>query len=197
MSFELKNVTVSYGEHVVLDQISLKAEDNETLYILGDSGTGKITLLRVIAGLETLREGSVKRSGNKLSVVFQEPRLFPTQTVLENMESVRTREDADRDTKELLRLLDLTEAKDLYPQELSGGMQKRAAIARALSVHADIYVFDEPTGGQDKAHTEQIAAAIKTYTAGKTVLIATHDEYLQTLVNGNKLFILDAKCTRI
>ncbi len=191
---ELHNVTVAYGDHKVLDSVTLSVNSNEILYVLGPSGAGKTTLFRLITGLEVPTEGTVSKNGTTLSVAFQEPRLFPSLTVRDNILAVTNGRTNAADPDTLLRLLGLYEAKDLYPEELSGGMQKRASLARGLAVPADLYIFDEPTSGQDKTNTERIAQAILRYTKGKTVLIATHDEHLRHILPAKEIRIENGKC---
>jgi len=119
--------------------------------------------------------------------------LFPHLTVLENILAI----SPARQPEEILSLLDLTEAADKYPHQLSGGMKKRAGVARALAAKADIYLLDEPTAGQDAAHGAAVAEAIRRYTAGALTVIATHDESLLRSISGSTLHVENQNCSAV
>ena len=170
-SFE--NVSKSFGDTPVLENVSLSLEKGVPYALCGASGAGKTTLLRLLCRLDTPDSGKILLPDNcRFSYAFQEPRLFENVTVQTNMELVKP----DRSIADILAQLDLESSAHKYPSELSGGMQKRASLARALSVRADVYLIDEPTAGQDADHTESIIDAIRKYTADAICIVASHDE---------------------
>ncbi len=172
----IDSVFKAFGEKNIFTGVSLELSSESRYALVGPSGSGKTTLLRLIAKLDQPDNGQiVPVPGNPIiSYSFQEPRLFPSLTVKDNIELI----DPERDPEDLLLKLGLSEEADSLPVTLSGGMQKRAALARALSKEADIYLLDEPTGGQDREHANDIAYAITYYTQGSLCIVATHDSEL-------------------
>lgn len=149
------------AEFLALKEINLTVKDSEFVTILGPSGCGKTTLLRIIAGLETYSSGSASLNGelitgpgSKRGMVFQEYSLFPWKTVLGNvmfgplMKSM-SRKEAEAKASTYLDLVGLSDFKNSYPYELSGGMKQRVAIARALANEPEIILMDEPFGALD------------------------------------------------
>ena len=145
----------------VLDHVSFDVKDKEFVCILGSSGCGKTTLLRLIAGLDTARSGSIILEGEeitgtspKVGFVFQEYSLFPWRTVIDNiafgleMRGV-SKEDRYTVAERYLNLINLTQFRDSYPSELSGGMRQRVAVARALTLDPVLLLMDEPFGALD------------------------------------------------
>lgn len=169
---ELENVCLSYGGVRVLHDCSLKMSEGDSMALMGPSGCGKTSLLRVIAGLQRPDSGSVRVRG-RISAVFQEPRLFPWMTAEENIRAVMNK---GADAGFWLEAVGLEEAAGKYPEELSGGMQQRIAICRALAYGGDLLLMDEPLKGLDRELKDRIAALIKRESRGKTLLVATHDE---------------------
>jgi len=149
------------GTFVALQDIKLTVKDGEFVTILGPSGCGKTTLLRIIAGLETYTSGtltlngqSIMGPGPKRGMVFQEYSLFPWKTVLGNvmfglLMQGSPQEDAKKKAGEYLDLVGLSDFKNSYPYELSGGMKQRVAIARALAGEPEVILMDEPFGALD------------------------------------------------
>ena len=135
---KIKNLTKKYGELTVYDNFNLELEDGEITCILGESGCGKTTLLNCIARL-TEYDGEI--SEVKCSYVFQSPRLVPNLTVAGNLKLIRKDEKAIDGILEKVRL---TDKKNAYPVELSGGQAQRAAIARAFLYDGDFILMDEP-----------------------------------------------------
>ena len=146
---------------VVLDHVSFDVKDMEFVCILGSSGCGKTTLLRMIAGLDTAVSGSIFLDGEeihgtnpKVGMVFQEYSLFPWRTVIDNiafgleMQGV-PRAERTRTAERYLNLVNLTQFRDSYPSELSGGMRQRVAVARALALDPVLLLMDEPFGALD------------------------------------------------
>ena len=174
---KLSDITKSFGERCVLSGVSLSLEKGDVAVLSGISGGGKTTLLRIAAGLEKADSGSAEKDGT-VAVVFAEARLFPSVSVLENVTCVMRgdkRENAKRAEK-LLSMLGLSDAKDLYPREISSGMAARVSIARALAYDADIYLLDEPLKSLDEALKMQVMQDLKEFFKTKAVLIISHDE---------------------
>ncbi|MEJ6784660.1 ABC transporter ATP-binding protein [Aminobacter sp. Piv2-1] len=195
----VRDLTVAFGDNVVLDKLSLDIRRGEILGFVGASGSGKSVLLRTILGLIRKQSGTIRLFGvdlekanelerlridMRLGVLFQHGALFSALTVLENVQ-VPMREYLDLPRKlmdELARLkIDLVglppDAADKYPSELSGGMIKRAALARALALDPDIVFLDEPTSGLDPigaAEFDELVAKMRD-TMGLTVYMVTHD----------------------
>ncbi len=166
---EFRNVSLAYDEHVVLDEVSFTVWPGELKLVLGESGGGKSTVIRLALGLEKpdsgevlidgeeitrLSEEDLDRIRNKLGVVFQEGALFDSLTVFENV-AFRLREhEENEDTIErkvngILEFVGLKDVADKLPSELSGGMKRRVAIARGVVDEPEIVFFDEPTTGLD------------------------------------------------
>ncbi len=173
----LKSVTKSYGDNVVIYDFTHTFTQGSKTAILGVSGRGKTTLLRLICGLEKCDKGTIISKAN-ISYVFQEPRLFPTSTVLDNIKCViKDAKTAEKKAYELLNAVELEKCAQLLPSELSGGMKQRIAIARALAYDADVYLFDEPFKGLDERLRDSIISLIKEKTKDKTLILVTHDKY--------------------
>jgi NitT/TauT family transport system ATP-binding protein len=163
---EIKNITRIFRkedapETLALDNVSLNVDDKEFVCFLGPSGCGKTTLLRIIAGLDTPDSGEIILDGTRITIpdskrgmVFQEYSLFPWRNVTENiifgpeMKGV-ARKKAIQDAEKYLELVGLTQFKDSFPYELSGGMRQRVAIARALANEPEVLLMDEPFGALD------------------------------------------------
>ena len=167
----------SFGEKLVINDLSFFIESGSTVLIKGASGSGKTTLLRILAGLTKADSGTVSGiDTRRTSFLFQEDRLFPWMTALQNVETVIKDKEKKPLAKELLSALGLGDQKDMssYPSELSGGMQRRVAIARALAYDFDVLILDEALRGLDEANIENTVSVIKHYTKGKTVISVTH-----------------------
>ena len=195
---EFRDVSKRFGERTVLNRVNLKIYENEITTIIGKSGTGKTVLLKHIIGLLKPDEGTILFAGRpvtamrgsewsdykrQVSYLFQHNALFDSMTVRENVAlpllqttSLSPKEVDDRVLKRL-KETELTEAMDKYPAELSGGMQKRAALARALVTDPRIVLFDEPTTGQDPIRKNVILSMIAQYRKrfGFTAVLISHD----------------------
>jgi ABC-type multidrug transport system ATPase subunit len=179
MSLILKNITKSFGKKVILDDLSYEFSEKGIFAILGESGVGKTTLLRIISGIDRKFIGQVIDGGiSKTAVCFQEHRLFKELTAIENLTEVSFKNPGEDDIKKarnlLLRLHFSEEEMELYPDELSGGMKQRIALARALLRDAPILILDEPTKELDAELVNTVLELIKEEGEKRLVLIVTH-----------------------
>ncbi len=171
MPIKCENLTKKYDGKLVLDRWTATISDTGVTAIMGPSGIGKTTLFRLLAGLEKADDGRITGlSGKKLSVVFQEDRLFPQLTVLKNLQV------AGDGAEKWLSRLGLSEAAQQYPEELSGGMKRRASIGRALCYNGDIFLLDEPFQGLDDSIKKDVMDILLELKAQKTILLITHDQ---------------------
>jgi len=152
---EFKNVTKSFGKRTILDAISFQLEDDRILAILGPSGIGKTTILRIAAGTLNPDAGEIRTDRQKIGFIFQEPRLLPWRTALANVTLVLKgnkmlsgKEQTEKATA-MLERLGLQGFLNYYPAQLSGGMRQRVAIARAFVLEPDLLLLDEPFTGLD------------------------------------------------
>ena len=166
----LKNISVRFDERQVLDNFSFTFPKKGVVLITGASGSGKTTLARVILGLITPNSGQVDTSGAEISVVFQEDRLVPSLTALQNVELVSNRVSA----QERLSQMGLTDADKLYPSELSGGMKRRVSVARALAFGGDVLLLDEAFAGVDDTLAKRIIEEICKEYKNKLIIAVTH-----------------------
>lgn len=153
-SIEVKNLSKSYGDKLVLNDVSFTVKRGETLAVIGPSGTGKSTLLRILSGLEEPDSGQVIIREEKLGMVFQYSALLNSYTIGENIgfalhDNDTTDEEKKRSVLEKLDIVGLEGYYDSMPDELSGGQQKRASFARAVVNEPEIIFYDEPTAGLD------------------------------------------------
>ncbi len=200
-AIEVQELTVSFNGKPVLQDVSFDIEEGEITVIAGASGSGKTVLLKTIIGLLTPEKGMVRIYGEDIStfnhrrwntvrqqigMVFQSNALFDSLSVWENVGFYlleRTRMPAGeirQKAKETLELVGLKESEDLLPSELSGGMQKRAALARTLLFNPKIILYDEPTAGLDPITAETSGDLILKLKSqlNSTALVASHDQNL-------------------
>lgn len=172
---ELTNITHRFDGHVVLERIDLTLDRKQRVALMGPSGIGKTTLLRIALGLLKPTEGTVENHFQRPTAVFQEPRLLPWRTAAENVNLVLEDSSATLPkARQTLKILGLGDALDKYPRELSGGMQQRVAIARALAAEGDLLVLDEPFKALDPALKEQVLTLVDQTPAA--ILLVTHEE---------------------
>ena len=173
---ELNNVSVSYGNTKVLQDFSMTVNKGEHIALMGSSGSGKTTVLKLIS--ERLRpiKGKVICRTDKIAYMFQEPRLVPWLTAAENVNLVLddTPETLPEAVKWLKRL-GLEDAFDKYPSELSGGMQQRVSLARTLAYDGELLLLDEPLSALDEEMADYILLLIKEFAKSKTIILVTHN----------------------
>lgn len=194
---KFQNVTKIYpNETVVLRDVSFEIKEGEFVSIVGKSGAGKTTLIRLILGLEKPTSGSIYFEGknvNELSSlelqkmrrriggIYQDYKLLPLKTVYENVAYImeiegKASEEIAQDVPKVLEIIGLKEKVNNFPRELSGGEQQRLAIARALVNYPDVIIADEPTGNLDPYNAYEVISLLqKINKAGKTVILSTHD----------------------
>ena len=195
---EFKNVSKTYknGTHA-LHNVNLEVKDGEFVYIIGPTGAGKSTLIKLLDGEEIPTNGNVIVNGTnvgklkkskvylyrrKIGVVFQDYRLLPEKTVFENVAYALEILDYPKDklrkrVRDVLKLVDLADKSSSKPNELSGGQQQRVAIARAISKKPEILIADEPTGNLDPIMTNEIVSLLERINKEEqtTILVVTHD----------------------
>lgn len=177
MEIRANNLFFSYGDQPVLQGVNLTLSSDRPVVLLGGSGMGKTTLLRLLAGLLQPQSGQIEgiRPDTRIAVMYQEDRLFPHLTVYKNLKLIRpgvTREEAAG----LLAELNLDSAVlDQMPRELSGGMRRRVALARTLLFEADMVLMDEPFQGLDVDTRRMALAAVRKYTQGRPMLLISHE----------------------
>lgn len=184
----LEHISKSYAETVVFRDFSVRLPLGETSVITGVSGCGKTTLLRLILGLETPDAGTITGVPARRAAVFQEDRLCPQLTALENVLLIAGRK-REREARDMLVRLGLGESLAVPAAELSGGMRRRCALARALCAEFDLLALDEPFKGLDEANRRAAMAAVRALSGDKTVLLVTHDAAEAEFFGGNRLSI--------
>ena len=190
---ELKNISKKFKDRQILSDFNLTVEENKILAIVGPSGGGKTTLLRMLAGLEKIDSGEIIYNGeslpidelekrNLLGFVFQDFQLFPHLTVLENLvlSPIKTmnmaKNDAEKKAITLLNKLGLEKQVNNYPISLSGGQKQRVALARAMMIEPKIIGYDEPTSALDpELRLEVEKLILQNRELGITQIVVTHD----------------------
>ena len=190
---ELKNISKKFKDKEILSNFNLKVEENKILAIVGPSGGGKTTLLRMLAGLESIDSGEIIFNGenlplnelekrNLLGFVFQDFQLFPHMTVLENLviSPIQTmgikKDEAEAKAIKLLEQLGLENHCNSYPHSLSGGQKQRVALARAMMIEPKIIGYDEPTSALDpELRLEVEKLILQNKKLGVTQIVVTHD----------------------
>lgn len=194
---EIKNVFKAFEGKEVHRGVSFGLREGETLGLLGPSGTGKSVLLRSLIGLDLIDEGEILYRGNridhlsereyckvrtKISYSFQNGALFDSISVFENVayplfEHTKLKETEIEDkVMKILELVNMADARDLMPSDLSGGMQKRVGLARSMALDPDILLYDEPTAGLDPINVEMVIDVMKKFKdQGFSGIFVTHD----------------------
>ena len=192
----VSNLSVSFDDNHVLDGFNLDLQSGDIFALLGDSGSGKSSALRFIAGLESASNGRVALDGNNLSLdgnhsvkpelreigmVFQDYALFPHMTVFQNIsfgiDYLSKKEKIER-VQALLELISLEGIEKKYPHQLSGGEQQRVSLARSLATSPKLLLLDEPFSSLDKSHRDQLVQEVRVILkkSGVTSILVTHDE---------------------
>ena len=207
---DVKHLSKSFGDHLVLDDISEHIAPGEKVVIIGPSGSGKSTFLRCLNLLETPTKGSITFQGTELTdpkvdidqmrrqmgMVFQHFNLFPNMTIRKNitLAPVRTKlmgqAQADDLATTLLRRVGLEEKADSYPNQLSGGQKQRIAIVRALAMQPKVMLFDEPTSALDPEMVGEVLEVMKQLAEeGMTMVVVTHEMGFAREVGSRVLFM--------
>lgn len=192
----VSNLSISFDESQVLEEFNLNVESGDIFALLGDSGSGKSSALRFIAGLENAKSGSVVLDGANLSLngahsvkpelreigmVFQDYALFPHMTVFQNIsfsiDHLSKKSKTEKVTS-LLELINLNGIEKKYPHQLSGGEQQRVSLARALANSPKLLLLDEPFSSLDKSHRDELVKDVRSILKNQLVtsILVTHDE---------------------
>ena len=211
---DVKNLSKSFGDHLVLDDISQHIYPGEKVVVIGPSGSGKSTFLRCLNLLETPSAGAITFQGTvitdpkvkidqvrqQMGMVFQHFNLFPNMTIRKNitLAPVRTglmkQEEADELAGSLLQRVDLTDKADAYPSQLSGGQKQRVAIVRALAMKPQLMLFDEPTSALDPEMVGEVLDVMKELARdGMTMVVVTHEMGFAREVGSRVLFMAGGK----
>lgn len=207
---DVKHLSKSFGDHLVLDDISEHIHPGEKVVVIGPSGSGKSTFLRCLNLLEIPTKGSITFDGTEITdpkvdidrirrqmgMVFQHFNLFPHLTVKKNLElapsllKLKDKEAISQRADELLARVGLADKANVYPKSLSGGQQQRIAIARALAMDPDVILFDEPTSALDPEMVGEVLELMKELAhTGITMLVVTHEMGFAREVSNRVIFI--------
>lgn len=207
---EVKNIFKSFDGKEILKGINLKVDKGEKVIIIGPSGSGKSTLLRTLNLLESIDNGEIIFEGNKINekinidqyrqnigMVFQGFNLFNNLTVKENIMlapvtlKIKSKEEAEKDAKELLKKINLSSKANKFPNQLSGGEKQRVAIVRALAMNPKIMLFDEPTSALDPEMVGEVLKLMEDLADdGMTMIIVTHEMGFAKEI-GTKIVFMD------
>jgi phospholipid/cholesterol/gamma-HCH transport system ATP-binding protein len=214
LAIQIKTLSIQFGTRLVLRDTDLTVHEGEIVSVIGPSGAGKSLLLKVMAGLLEPSKGAVLIKGKSLTdvdeaakqalisnmgMLFQKNALFDSLTVAENVLfplrelSKFSEEQNQQICNELLEAVGLLPSKDLFPEEISGGMQKRLGIARAMALKPDILFYDDPTAGLDPITSKKIIDLILNLQKQKksTVIAVTNDMNRAYQLGGRILFVID------
>lgn len=209
-----KDITIAFKDKIILENINLKIYEHETVVFIGPSGGGKTVLLKTLAGIYPPSSGQVFIQGEdwqqleseekhhlarKLGMLFQQGALFDTMTTLENVEfPIRehyhlSEEEIHEHAKELLRMVNLGDAFNLKPSELSGGMQRRLGIARALALNPEVLFYDDPVAGQDPIQSDQVSTLMMNFREknNSTLVVTTSSMRLAYKVADRIFMVVD------
>ena len=211
---DVKHLSKSFGDHLVLDDISEHIHPGEKVVVIGPSGSGKSTFLRCLNLLEIPTKGSITFDGTEITdpkvdidrirrqmgMVFQHFNLFPNMTIRKNitLAPVQTglmkQAQADQQAMELLRRVGLEDKADSYPNQLSGGQKQRIAIVRARAMKPKLRLFDEPTAALDPEMVGEVLDVMKQLAQeGMTMVVVTHEMGFAREVGDRVLFMADGK----
>ena len=211
---DVKHLSKSFGDHLVLDDISEHVSPGENVVIIGPSGSGKSTFLRCLNLLEQLTAGTITFAGTEITdpkvnidamrrqmgMVFQHFNLFPNMTVRKNITlapvqtKLMSQAEADAEADKLLARVGLADRGDSYPSALSGGQKQRIAIVRSLAMHPKVMLFDEPTSALDPEMVGEVLDVMKELAhEGMTMVVVTHEMGFAREVGDRVLFMADGK----
>ena len=211
---DVKHLSKSFGDHLVLDDISEHIHPGEKVVVIGPSGSGKSTFLRCLNLLEIPTKGSITFDGTEITdpkvdidrirrqmgMVFQHFNLFPNMTIRKNitLAPVQTglmkQAQADQQAMELLRRVGLEDKADSYPNQLSGGQKQRIAIVRALAMKPKLMLFDEPTSALDPEMVGEVLDVMKQLAQeGMTMVVVTHEMGFAREVGTRVVFMADGR----
>ena len=211
---DVKNLSKSFGDHLVLNNITEHIYPGEKVVIIGPSGSGKSTFLRCLNLLEMPSAGSITFDGKELTdpknnldvirrqmgMVFQHFNLFPNMTIQKNITlapirtGLMTKEQANEKALQLLQRVGLTEKADAYPNQLSGGQKQRIAIVRALAMNPKVMLFDEPTSALDPEMVGEVLEVMRELADdGMTMVVVTHEMGFAHEVGSRILFMNDGE----
>ena len=207
---DVKNLSKSFGDHLVLDDISEHISPGEKVVVIGPSGSGKSTFLRCLNLLEAPTKGTITfentvitdpkvkidKVRQQMGMVFQHFNLFPNMTIRQNitLAPVRTglmrQAEADEAAEALLKRVDLSDKAEAYPNQLSGGQKQRIAIVRALAMKPKVMLFDEPTSALDPEMVGEVLDVMKELAHdGMTMVVVTHEMGFAREVGSRVLFM--------
>ena len=211
---DVKHLSKSFGDHLVLDDISEHVSPGENVVVIGPSGSGKSTFLRCLNLLEQPSEGTIVFDGmeitdpkvnidamrRQMGMVFQHFNLFPNMTVRRNITlapvqtKLMSQAEADAEADKLLARVGLADRGDSYPSALSGGQKQRIAIVRSLAMHPKVMLFDEPTSALDPEMVGEVLDVMKELAhEGMTMVVVTHEMGFAREVGDRVLFMADGK----
>ncbi len=193
---KVENLSKSFGNNQVLNNVNLQIEKGEVIAIIGPSGCGKSTFIRTLNQLEEVTGGAIYLDGeditkkgvdinnvrSRVGMVFQHFNLFPHLTIKKNLTlapvklGLMSQSEADQKAEELLKRVGLSEKADAYPDSLSGGQKQRIAIARSLAMNPEVMLFDEPTSALDPEMVGEVLSLMKELADdGMTMVVVTHE----------------------
>ena len=199
----LDNIHHYYDSRLILEAIHLAAEPGEIVGLMGPSGCGKTTLLNIVADLLSPTAGTVHVTSMETAYVFQDPRLFPWYTVVENIalglksQGISRQQRLQR-TRQMAKTVGLSEAVSLYPHQLSGGMKQRVNLARAFAINPQLLLLDEPFSSLDIGTRQQLQQLVMNWVRQQQAIavLVTHD-LTEATVMTDRLFVLSQCPARI
>lgn len=201
MQLKISGISKSFEDKTVIDNLTLKLPQTGNVAIMGKSGCGKTTLLKIIAGIVKPDSGTVNAGGgSKISFVFQEDRLLDVLTARENIEVVLKKDSADTAAvaEGWLSAIGLSGEGGKYPRELSGGMNRRIAVARALAFGGEVLILDEPFNGLDIASKEKITElTLRGFDARRRLNIFAVHDVDDAVNNADKVIVFTGPPLRI
>lgn len=197
MLLKIENLTKSYENLKVIDDLNMDINKGEIVAIIGPSGCGKSTLLNIISGIIKKYDGSIYTSKPKIGYVFQEDRLLPWMTVLENIKIVKDSSKEDEALK-IIEEVGLKGFEDSYPDKLSGGMKQRCAIARGFNYDCDLLLMDEPFKSLDyNLRIDMLNTLVKLWRKSKTSILFITHEIDEAITVANRIIVLKKRPTKV